>query len=694
MRSSIDRLHVPCGERPFFDVLLTVVLCPTSFDLTESNSFMPKTSEMETYASGHLRNEAANVTDDSQEPTNPLSDSERRRVYHARTRQDVDGKAQQEDFNAETTAKVSSSIIARQQAKITSAFEKDTPDLTNVPVKAVFERHRVAEAVRHASEVQSPTARLIFVCPAPISRAGPTSQFSAHVRLRDICGRSTVAALQRTEDVDFYFRVPYHSEADSSSRGDLKVLEGRIFYHPSSDDCVLHNLSDTIYHASKHGETQRHRLGKGTDTVLQPGLWRIWAIISGNTGKKSCPLADVLILPRRFCVVRTTRTTDHAKRAYVEQPENNVLHKRPKTVHPAAMPERSVASSAMTPVLERVTVAPVSGPVTLKNHDTRVEQIEAVSDVLLDLRDGDVVIIKTSPHLRGKVNVSVERLTGHSPADYQLSYLHGVGQTAATNVFACQHTRIPGQVVAKVTRVEHPLSLPNRARTWTRETAILRKLRHKNIMEMKGSDGRLLTIFLEHLPPSLSHFIKSWESTQYSLAQHSLVMLRDITAALAYLKREGITHNDIKPLNIAYSPARGAVLLDFGMASMDADEDIGGTPPYMPPEYAGGRLRGHLRDVWAAGVTLLIVLRKLRQPVRADCFDLIRVHNEDSKDRKAMKQWLGIVAQAKATLDLNEADGIESLVGKMLHEDRDQRIAAEHVQKCLLLGTQVESMTL
>ncbi|KAM0666274.1 hypothetical protein ACQRIU_004129 [Beauveria bassiana] len=361
-------------------------------------------------------------------------------------------------------------------------------------------------------------------------------------------------------------------------------------------------------------------------------------------------------------------TTIASVRAYVEQPENSVLHKRPKTVHHAAMLERSVASSAMTPVLERVTVAP----------------IEAVSDVLLHLRDGDMVIIKTSPHLRGKVNVSVERSTGHSPADYQLSYLHGVGQTAATNVFACQHTRIPGQVVAKVTRVEHPLSLPNRARTWTRETTILRKLRHKNIMEMKGSDGRLLTIFLEHLPPSLSHFIKSWESTQYSLAQHSLVMLRDITAALAYLKREGITHNDIKPLNIAYSPARGAVLLDFGMASMDADEDIGGTPPYIPPEYAGERLRGHLGDVWAAGVTLLLVLRKLKQPVRADYFDLEDVHNEGSEHRSIMNNWLERVAQAKATLDLNE-DGIESLVEKMLHEDRSKRISAEEVQKRLLL---------
>ncbi|KAM3463404.1 hypothetical protein NHJ6243_003235 [Beauveria neobassiana] len=117
---------------------------------------------------------------------------------------------------------------------------------------------------------------------------------------------------------------------------------------------------------------------------------------------------------------------------------------------------------------------------------------------------------------------------------------------------------------------------------------------------------------------------------------------------------------------------------------MDADEDIGGTPPYMPPEYAGGRLRGHLGDVWAAGVTLLIVLRKLKQPVRADYFDLEDVHNEGSEHRSIMNNWLERVAQAKATLDLNE-DGIESLVEKMLHEDRSKRISAEQVQERLLL---------
>ncbi|KAM3498914.1 hypothetical protein MY10362_007800 [Beauveria mimosiformis] len=403
-----------------------------------------------------------------------------------------------------------------------SAFEKDTPDLTKALVVEGYERHRVADAVRHASEVQLPAARLIFVCPVSIGRAGPTSQFSTSVRLHDVCGRSTVAALQRTEDVDFHFRVPYHSEADSSSKGGLNILEGRIFYHPSSDDCVLRNLSDIIY-ASRYDRTQRHRLGKGSDTVLQP--------------------ADVLILPRRFCVVRTTHTTDQAKRAYLDEPETNVLHKRPKTVHHAAQPtlERPVASSSMTPVLERVAAAPVIRPVTLNNHGMRVDQ-------------------------------------------------------------------------------------------------------------------------------------------------HSLVMLRDITAALAYLNKEGITHNDIKPLNIAYSPGRGAVLLDFGMASMDENEDIGGTPPYLPPEYAGGRLRGHLGDVWAAGVTLLIVLRKLKLPVRADHFDLEDVHHEGSENRSAMNNWLERVAQAKATLNLNEADDTEALVEKMLHEDRSKRISAEQVQQRLLLA--------
>ncbi|KAM3450391.1 hypothetical protein MY3296_006168 [Beauveria thailandica] len=347
---------------------------------------MPKTPEMENCASRHLDNEAAAVADGSLEPTNPLSDNERRRVYRARTRRDVDEKVPQGDSSAETTAKISSSIIARHQAKLASAFETDTPDLTKPLVVAGYERHRVVDAVKHASEVQLPAARLIFVCPVSIGRASATAQFSTSVRLRGFCGRSIVAALQRTEDVDFHFRVPYLSEADSSKE-DPEILEGRIFYNPSSDDCVLKNLSDLIY-ASRYDRTYRHRLQTGSAAILEPGLWRIWSLIPGITGMKSIQLVDVLILPRRFCVVRTARTTDHAKRAYSDQPETDGLHKKPKTMHPAAQPmlEQPVASSSMTPVLERVAAAPVSIPATLNNHGMRVDQAQTVG-ILTDLSD-------------------------------------------------------------------------------------------------------------------------------------------------------------------------------------------------------------------------------------------------------------------------------------------------------------------
>ncbi len=50
----------------------------------------------------------------------------------------------------------------------------------------------------------------------------------------------------------------------------------------------------------------------------------------------------------------------------------------------------------------------------------------------------------------------------------------------------------------------------------------------------------------------------------------ALCVLGNIAGALAFVHENGITHNDIKPGNILFSPARGAVLIDFGLSSDDA----------------------------------------------------------------------------------------------------------------------------
>ncbi|RYP41521.1 hypothetical protein DL768_010487 [Monosporascus sp. mg162] len=45
------------------------------------------------------------------------------------------------------------------------------------------------------------------------------------------------------------------------------------------------------------------------------------------------------------------------------------------------------------------------------------------------------------------------------------------------------------------------------------------------------------------------------------------------------LRKQKILHNDIKPANILYSRERGAVLIDFGLASYDGEiARAGGTP--------------------------------------------------------------------------------------------------------------------
>lgn len=50
-------------------------------------------------------------------------------------------------------------------------------------------------------------------------------------------------------------------------------------------------------------------------------------------------------------------------------------------------------------------------------------------------------------------------------------------------------------------------------------------------------------------------------------ASDAAAILHDTSSALGYLEAEGVVHNDLNPANIAYSPTRGAVILDFGLST-------------------------------------------------------------------------------------------------------------------------------
>ncbi|KAH6610345.1 serine threonine kinase [Trichoderma cornu-damae] len=147
-----------------------------------------------------------------------------------------------------------------------------------------------------------------------------------------------------------------------------------------------------------------------------------------------------------------------------------------------------------------------------------------------------------------------------------------------------------------------------------------------------------------------------------------------MSSALAYLATQQVFHNDIKPFNIAYSPNRGAVLMDFGIASMDEGEKAGGTSWYLPPEYLEGGIRGSSGDVWALGITMLFVLGKIDLPEMMKDWRAVR------KGRR-MRAWFEFIAQTRA--QLNHGDKVEHLVHQMLERDPLLRIKAADIESAL-----------
>jgi serine/threonine protein kinase len=86
-----------------------------------------------------------------------------------------------------------------------------------------------------------------------------------------------------------------------------------------------------------------------------------------------------------------------------------------------------------------------------------------------------------------------------------------------------------------------------------------------------------------------------------------------IASALAACHRRGVAHRDVKPDNLLFDAATGALkLADFGSAEWFGDgramTGLVGTPYYVAPEVVAGREYGEKVDVCSAGVVLYMML--------------------------------------------------------------------------------------
>jgi predicted Ser/Thr protein kinase len=181
-------------------------------------------------------------------------------------------------------------------------------------------------------------------------------------------------------------------------------------------------------------------------------------------------------------------------------------------------------------------------------------------------------------------------------------------------VYRVLHPNLPGELVVKIAR--EPMNLNTSVRgEFLAEGQLLARLKHPNLAKVIDLDfyddrpflvleyvsGRTLQRYAEEIRPS---------------PREAARLIAELAAAVDYLHRRGVTHQDIKPRNVLIDTDGTLRLIDFGLARLReawSDESrgpYGGTPAYMAPEQASSQQDqvGPWTDVFGLGGALYFLL--------------------------------------------------------------------------------------
>ncbi|KAK9905511.1 hypothetical protein WJX75_001206 [Coccomyxa subellipsoidea] len=267
------------------------------------------------------------------------------------------------------------------------------------------------------------------------------------------------------------------------------------------------------------------------------------------------------------------------------------------------------------------------------------EDAETVSDTTVSDSSGHTAMHPVTDGLRRPMEQSLFGVAEkRAPAPFRettslkLAKLRGVtfvnqyvvikylGKGANGRVFLCLDmcdNRLYAVKIVKKTDVESARGRKRRnpLNDLKREVAIMRTLRHKNIVALQevvddpaGNKMLLVMDYMEGGPVLTREGLERGRRIPEPL---SLQYFRDMCKALDYLHFNKVVHGDLKPENVLMS-ARGQVTLsDFGCSKVLGSgneylEKCQGTPAFLAPEMMRphSRYRGRPTDIYALGVCL------------------------------------------------------------------------------------------
>lgn len=200
-------------------------------------------------------------------------------------------------------------------------------------------------------------------------------------------------------------------------------------------------------------------------------------------------------------------------------------------------------------------------------------------------------------------------LVGQRLGDYQI--LRRLGRGGMSFVYLAEQQSLKRRVAFKVLKPDLAKDKVY-VRRFHKEAQAAASLVHANIVQIYevGEIDGVHYIAQEYIPgQNLAQYIRRHSAVSVPL---SIVILKQVAAALHRASDQGITHRDIKPENIMLSTTGEVKVADFGLARVTSGEhhmdttQIGitmGTPLYMSPEQAEGGKVDPRSDIYSLGVT-------------------------------------------------------------------------------------------